>query len=229
MTTPFRDIKADLMRRISAGEWPPGGTLPSEVELSAIYGSARATVGRALAELSDEGIVERRRRFGTRVRATPIRQMRLTIPLVRAEIEAQGAEYRYALVRSALVTPPQGVSARLGLLRGKKARHVLCLHLADGAPYQLEDRWISGIAVPAAYEADFAAEGPNEWLVRQVPYTDVDVAMYAVAADAEQAELLTCPPGAALFQIERQTFQDGQAVTLVRLTYREGHRMLTRY
>lgn len=62
------------------------------------YGAARATVSRAMRELADDGIVERRRKTGTRVRLSPIRQARFGIPVVKTEIEEAGAAYRYALV-----------------------------------------------------------------------------------------------------------------------------------
>ena len=54
------------------------------------YGAARATVSRAMRELADDGIVERRRKTGTRVRLSPIRQARFGIPVVKTEIEEAG-------------------------------------------------------------------------------------------------------------------------------------------
>ena len=51
----------------------------------------------------------------------------------------------------------------------------------------------------------------------------------AVEADKTLAAHLDCPEGAALFRTERTTWWQDQAVTLVHLTYRQGHRMTTRY
>ena len=58
------------MRRIHARDYAPGANIPGEVELAGEFGVARATVNRALRELSDEGILERRRNSGTRVAAS---------------------------------------------------------------------------------------------------------------------------------------------------------------
>lgn len=229
MTMTYREIKDDMMRRITGGDWPPGTQLPGEIELSAEYGVARATVGRALRDLVEDGIIERRRKSGTRVRAHPLRQMRMAIPLVREEIEASGAAYFYKLLESDISVPPAPVAARMGLAEGALARRLACLHYADLKPYQLEDRWISLTAVPEAEGADFHEIGPNEWLVRQVPFTEVEVAMMALPADQRLAQTLECAPGTALFAAERQTFREGQTVTLVRLVWREGHRIMTRY
>lgn len=228
-TTSYRDIKADLLRRITGGDWPPGAQMPNEIDLARDYGSARATISRAMRELAEDGIVERKRRAGTRVRLAPRRHATFDIPLVRREIEDRGASYRYALVRSDIVAAPDWLRARLDIGPGTEVRHLLCIHFADAQPYQIEDRWINLAATPEARLADFAVSGPNEWLVRQVPFSDVEVSFSATAADAEQALHLGCAAGTALFRAERQTFWQGQSVTFVRLVYREGHRMTTRY
>ena len=87
MTATYRDVKADLLSKIVRGEWAPGGLIPGEIELAEHYSCARATVNRAMRELADDGIVERRRKAGTRVRMAPVRQARFEIPLTRAEVE----------------------------------------------------------------------------------------------------------------------------------------------
>lgn len=229
MGSSYREIKADMLRRITGGEWPPGSLLPNETDLAQSYGSARATISRAMRELVEDGFVERKRKAGTRVRLSPLRQMRLDIPLVRSEIEEQGSEYRYALVRSDILAPPDWLRARLNLDPGGQVRHLTCVHLADGQPYQFEDRWINLNATPAARAADFRASGPNEWLVRQVPFSNVEISFSAAAASEEQAQHLGCATGDPLFLVERQTTWQGQAVTFVRLLYHRGHRMTTRY
>ena len=228
-TTSYREIKADILSRIRGGEWPPGARLPDEVELAAHYGAARATVGRAMRELVDDGLIERRRKAGTHVREAPLRQARIEIPIVGDEIADMGAAYRYALVRSEIGAPPDHLRARMGLPPGAQVLHLVCMHFADSQPYQLEDRWISLDAVPAARDADFTIRGPNEWLVRQVPFSSAEISFSAIDATPEQAGHLDCAPGDALFCIERQTRFDGQTVTFVRLVFRRGHRLTTAY
>lgn len=229
MTTTYRDIKADILSRIMGGEWPPGSMVPNEQGLAQEYSAARATVNRAMRELVDEGIVERKRKAGTRVRLSPARQVRFEIPLVRNEIEERGAAYRYALVRSEVLVPPDWQRARLNLRAGAEVLHLVCMHFADGRPYQLEDRWINLHATPQARDVDFTAIGPNEWLVQQIPYSNVEISFSATSADREQALLLNCTVGDALFRAERQTTWQDEVVTYVSLIYRRDHRMTTRY
>lgn len=229
MKATYRDVKADILSKITKGDWPLGSLVPNEVDLAETYGCARATVNRAMRELAEEGIIERRRKAGTRVRMAPRRQARFDIPLVRAEIEGQGAAYRYALVTRSETPAPDWLRARLQLSEGASVLHLTCMHYADGAPYQHEDRWINLGQLPQAREADFAGIGPNEWLIAAIPFSDVEIGLSAAQADEALAAHLSCAVGAALFTVERATWWEGQAVTYVRLSHRPGHRLTTRY
>ncbi len=229
MAVTYRDVKADILEKITQGTWPPGSLMPGEMDLAKTYGCARATVNRAMRELADDGIIERKRKAGTRVRMAPVRQARFGIPIVRQEIEDQGAEYRYALVRNTECSAPDWLRARLKLTEGGRVLHLTCMHYADGTPYQYEDRWINLDVVPNATTADFTERGPNEWLVAAVPFSKAEISFLAAQADEDLAQHLTCAIGDALFQTERSTWWEGRAVTFVRLTFRRGHRMTTQY
>ena len=227
--TTYRDIKADILRKITKGDWRPGGAIPNEIELAASYGVARATVNRAMRELAEEGIIERKRKAGSKVRMSPLRRARFDIPLVRREIEDQGQAYRYALISTAVEAAPDWLRARLNLDAKTEVLHLVCMHFADGSPYQYEDRWINLALLPEAREADFSVLGPNEWLVAAVPFSDAEISFSAATADQALANHLSCSSGDPLFQLERSTWWQDQAVTNVRLVYRPGHRMTTRY
>ncbi|MDN5861673.1 MAG: extracellular solute-binding protein [Pseudonocardia sp.] len=61
----YEQLKRLLLRQILEEAIAPGGRLPTEHELCATYGISRTPVHRALAELSNEGVVVRHRRRGT--------------------------------------------------------------------------------------------------------------------------------------------------------------------
>ena len=225
----FADIRDAVLARIRAGQWPPGTLLPTEEALADEFGCARATVSRALRELSDRGVIDRRRKSGTRVREMPARQARFEIAVVRHLVEEMNAAYRYALVSRDTVAAPGWLSAQLALPHGHDMLHVVCMHYADNHPFQMEERWINPAVVPAILDADLSAIGPNEWLLREVPFTDAEIAMSAVAADAMLARFLDCAPATPLFRLERTTWLDGAPVTFVRMTHAPGYRMSTRY
>ena len=229
MSVTFREVKADMLRQITRGELAPGSAMPNEVDLAARYGCSRATVNRAMRELADDGFIERRRKAGTRVRQNPVRHVRMNIPIVQQEIEEFGAVYRYALVQCQAEPAPNWLRARMALERNDRVLHLICMHYADDAAYQHEDRWINLSALPEAERNDFANVGPNEWLVSTVPFTDAQISLHAVTAEAAISEYLDCSEGDALFQTERLTWLEGRTITFVQLTYRLGHRITMQY
>lgn len=226
--TSFRAIRDEMARRIGRREWPPGALIPSEEMLAREFGAARATVNRALQELARSGLVERRRKAGTRVVRHPVREARFAIPLVRQEIEAQGRAYRYRLLSRAEEALTGEASTRMRLPAGAVHLHVRALHLADGAPYQYEDRWINTATVPAARAETFETAGPNEWLVANAPFSDAELTVFADAAGGEEARLLEVAPGAPVFVAERLTWLVDRPITLVRMVHPASHRMTSR-
>lgn len=56
-----------LKERILNGSWKVGDQIPTEFDLATEFGCSRGTIGRAIAQLVHEGLVERRTRAGTRV------------------------------------------------------------------------------------------------------------------------------------------------------------------
>lgn len=227
--TTFRDVMAEILHRITEGPWGPGTLLPGEVELAEEFRCSRTTMNRALREVTELGFLDRKRKAGTRVRMAPIRQARFEMPIVRTEVEKTGASYRYALVSREILVAPDWLRARMNLSVGSEVVHLVCLHSANGEAFQLEDRWINGAALPQALQQDFAAIGPNEWLVATVPFSEVEISFLAAAADAVTVAHLDHKLGEPVFCVERATWWQNAAITLVTLSHRRGYRMTTRY
>ena len=58
-------VKRQISEAILLGTWPPGMQLPGEVTLAAQFGVAVGTLRRAMADLTAEGMLMRRRKSGT--------------------------------------------------------------------------------------------------------------------------------------------------------------------
>lgn len=226
MSRGWDDLRADLLARIRAREWPPGGLIPGEEQLAADYGVARATVNRALQALAEAGMLERKKRAGTRVAVLPVRKARLDIPVIRREVEATGATYGFRVLSDGSEPLPAGIAGRMALPARTPLRHLVTLHLADATPFALEDRWLDPAALPLP-PGDFAGLSANEWLVAQVPFVSGTLAFLAAPADAAVAHGLEVPENTALLQTERTTFGPSGAITHVRLWHRPGYRVET--
>ena len=224
--TGWESIRAEVLSRIRRRDWPPGALIPNEEALAKEFGVARATVNRALSELARSGVLERRRKAGTRVAALPVRKATLDIPVIRAEVEATGRNHSHRLLLREMRAVPASVAARLALAPGQGMLFVQTLHLADARPHVLESRWLNPAVLPDP-APDFARLSVNEWLVGNVTFSTGDISFAAEPASAEDAAALACQAGAALFVTERTTFSGEAAITLVRLAHAPGYRIQT--
>ena len=227
--TTFKDVMVEILHRITEGPWGPGTLLPGEVALAEEFSCSRTTMNRALREVAELGFLDRKRKAGTRVRMAPIRQARFEMPLVRAEVEKTGAPYSYKLVRHEIISAPDWLRSQMKLKIGQKVVHIVCVHLANGDAFQLEDRWINATALPEALEQDFTEVGPNEWLIATVPFSEVSISFRATAADALIVTHLGHKFGEPVFCIERATWWQNAAITLVTLSYRRDYKMTAHY
>lgn len=226
----FRDwqsVQAEVLRRIHAREWKPGDLIPNESDLALEFGCARTTVNRALRALADSGLLDRRRKAGTRVATQPVAKATLDIAVIRSEVEERGQKYGYQLILRQEVQPSAVVSASMQTAAADRLLHIRALHLADDAPYALEDRWINTGVVPDALAEPFQMISANEWLLTHTPYTHGEIAFFATAAAVDESQVLCCPEQSALFGIDRLTWDNSQSVTKVRLVFSPGHQLRT--
>lgn len=222
----WQAIRDEVRRRIHARDWAPGATIPTEVELAASFGCARATMNRALRDLAAAGLLDRRRKGGTRVALHPVGQARLEIAVIRTEVEATGGSYGYRLLARRLALPPPGISARMQASPRMPLLNVLALHLADGQPYVVENRWIDP-TLPGLSAAPFERASPNEWLLEHIPYTGGDISFGAHGASPVEAQALAVTVGTPVFGVQRTTQDGDHTLTTVDLTYAPGHRLRT--
>ena len=226
MPNGWEDIRAEVLRRIRVRDWPLGAMIPTEAALAAEFGCARATVNRALRELAAAGVLERRRKAGTRVAALPVRRATLEIPVIRQEVAARGQTYGFRLLEQTTALPPVPVASRLGVAAGLRMIYLETLHLADGQPFVFEARWLNPAVLPQP-APDFAMISANEWLVANLSYATGDIAFFACPASNREAAVMGVAPGSALLITERSTWGPQDPITFVRLTHAPGYRVQT--
>ncbi len=222
-TNTHQGIREAIRARIVAGEWQLGELIPGESDFAEEYGCSRTTVNRALQALAAEGIVERKRKGGTRVRPLPLPAAQLRIPLLREQVEEAGHRYSCRILARSVGPPPTAIVDRLELRDEERAVYLETLHEADGRPFALESRWINLETVPEFETVDLGSLSANEWLVRTVPFTRGEVSLSATQAGQRRADLLGSDANAALFTMERTTWLGDRSVTTMTLHYAPGH------
>ncbi len=224
----WQSIQAEIRRRISEREWRPGELIPGEVLLAEEFGCARATVNRALRQLAESGLVERRRKGGTHVSRHPVRKAVLNIPIIRHQVEQSGSLYSHKLISRHSARAPKTICKTMMLPAGKKQVHLKSLHFSDERPFMFEDRWVNLETVPQISNVDFERTNANEWLIEHALFTHGDITFSAANASEAVAKLLDIDVDAAIFMINRVTWNGLDSITSVQLAYAPGFIMQTR-
>lgn len=223
----WQSVRAEVMERIRSREWLPGELIPTEQELSVQLGCARATVNRALRELAESGLIERRRKVGTRVAATPSRRTTLEMPVMRQEIEALGAKYGYELTSFSHVPAHSRAAKALQLAPGEELLLIKAKYLADGQPHCCEAIWLNPTTLPPLSRADLERQPAHEWLARNVAITHGQFSILAEGASGDCARNLSVEDGTPLLTIERINWSDTTPVSFGRQFYPPQHRLVS--
>ena len=221
----WQDIRNRIRDNIKNNVWSPGELIPGEVDLAKEFGCARTTVNRALRELAIKGVVNRKRKAGTRVATQSARRVTAEIPIIRKQVEDRQRAYCFSVLECRRQVPGRAIREALCIGENTKALHVRCVHNADEQPFIYEDRWINTQTIPAVVNADLRTISANEWLVENVPFTNGEFVLEATKAGASVAKALRLDPNDAVLRSRRSTWLDGDSVTLVNLYYSPGYQM----
>ena len=212
----YAQVKEHVSRKIQDGTWPAGHRLPSEHELVAQFGIARMTVNRALRELVDQGRITRVAGVGSFVAEDKPQSTLLQIANIASEIRQRGHDYRCEMLAVERIAASPDVAVWLDLRAGESVFHSVCLHRENETPVQLEERYVNPKVVPDYLDQDFAVMPPGEYLVRNVPFDQIEHLVDAVLPTAEQAERLAMAATEPCLLLTRRTWTRTTPVTWVR-------------
>jgi GntR family histidine utilization transcriptional repressor len=213
----WRQIRRVLAQPILRGDWPPGTRMPAELELTERFGASRMTVSKAVQSLASEGLVQRRRKLGTVVADRPQERPVFEIWDIADLVTRAGGAYSYKLLACEQLKRDPDKRELLGVSPRTPTLSMLCLHLCNGEPYQLEERLVNIDAAPGITCRPLDEAGPGPWLVTHVPWTDAEHKISAQEAPPAIAAHLKVRTQAACLVVDRRTWNETVPVTYARL------------
>lgn len=215
----YRAIADDLRRRVTAGEFAAGRTLPSEAELSTSYEASRVTIRKALELLRDEGLVDARQGFGWFAAVDPLRQSLGRLGTIEAQLAASGVRSERRILSFGFVAAPARVREVLGSATVLEVRRV---NLADGEPFALVTVWCPEDL--GAHLSRAEVERAPFYELLDIPFGGAVQTIGAALVDPGDAALLEVPVGSPVLRCERTTSdRAGRAVLLSEHVF-PGHR-----
>ncbi len=216
---PYARIKRHVVARIESGEWPVAGRVPSENQLAAQFRVSRMTARRALLDLMQEGWLVRTQGVGTFVADRKPALSVLEVRNIADEIAERGHRYSCRLVKLEPVAATDALAMYLGVPSRAQVFHSIIVHIDNGVPVQVEDRYVNPHAAPKYLEQDFAKQTPNAYLSKFLPIDSIEHVIEAVVPTAQMARWLDIDTDEPCLQINRRTWSRGQVATYARLVH----------
>lgn len=202
----YEQIKILLTQSLIAGEWRPGESIPSEIELAGRFRVSQGTVRKAIDELAADNILVRRQGKGTFVATHAEPQVRHRFLRVIADGgEREPVESR--LIECRRGKAPVLVGKALGLKAGSATVCVKRLLIFSGRPIifdeiVLPEPMFKGLNAEkiTAYKSSYYNLYESQYGVRMIR---AEERLKAVFADPETTELLQVKAGAPLLRVDR--------------------------
>jgi GntR family transcriptional regulator len=205
----YQQIKSLILQSLQAGEWKPGESIPSEMDLAARYRVSQGTVRKAIDELAAENLVVRRQGKGTFVATHAEQHVQyrfLKLQPDNGSVQSEGPAQR-AIIDCKRTRASAEVAKALSLRSGDPVIQVRRVLAFSGVPTILEDLWLPGTPFKGLtadrlsnYQGAMYALFETEFGVRMVR---ADERLRAINPDSEQANLLKVSTNTPLLSVER--------------------------
>jgi GntR family transcriptional regulator len=199
-------IHDDIRKWIDKGRWKVGERLPSERELSEIFGVSRMTLRQAVTQLVDEGILERRVGSGTYVASERVREKMRGTTSFSEIIKAQGKKPTSRVLSYVKVTANDTERERLHLPEGAQIVRMERIRYADDLPIAFEVA-----AIPYETIKDFKKRDITSHFFDTLKAAGMDIGrseqvISARVASKDIAKALNLKSGAAILSLTQTSY-----------------------
>lgn len=200
----WKQIAERIEAEIVEGRLGPGARLPTEAELAERFGVNRHTLRRALATLTDQGLVEATPGRGTFVREPPLRYPIGPRTRFSEIVSAEGREPGGRVVGSRVEPAAPDVASALKIAPGEDVLRVDMVREADGVPITCGSHWY---AADRCRDLDLIAAATGS-VTRALEtlglgdYRRLETRITARLADEEERRLLALSSGRTVMVVE---------------------------
>lgn len=212
---PLHIQMADRIReQIRRGEILPNTRLPSERELCELYDISRITVRRALATLSQEGLILSTTGKGNFVAQTAFTEELQPLSSFTQDLTRRGLRASSITLTQEIIPADDTLAAKFGIPRGAEMVRLRRLRLADDLPIAVQITHLPHHLCPDLLRNDFSDRSLYEVLRSQYGLVLVrsDTEIMAALAQPEELNLLKLKPPAAVLISDQTTYLENRVV-----------------
>ena len=219
----YVQVRETLREQIKKGQLEPGQKLPSEDELAAQFGVSRMTVRQGISDLTDEGVLYRRRGVGTFVTQFQVERDHNKLTNFFDTVQGERIDAEVQLLNQEVVPAKLMVAKALALTETEPVIRIQKLRLANGVPVTVYDEYVPYKLVPELLQEDLRSR--YAWQVLEDYGYTIKRAVQKIEArqaDADLASLLKLEESAPILYKHRLVLaEDGTPVELI-LCYNRG-------
>jgi DNA-binding GntR family transcriptional regulator len=223
-------IYEDLCARVRSGEYPLETQLPSERELSELYGVSRPTIRQALTRAVNDGIITKVPGRGNFVSRRRVSQDLSYMQTFRSVIAALDMKPSYSVLAAKWVRPEPHVAKGLQVAEDTQVLRVDSVGMASGHPMAIYRSHLSPLVaegVHAKLHTKLSASNQSTYelaaIVLGLDELRADQTFEATSVDETVAHLLEAAPGSSAFRVTSQfTTPDGEPVEFRTALYPAG-------
>ncbi|MGB6423228.1 MAG: GntR family transcriptional regulator [Anaerolineales bacterium] len=138
----YVQVRETLRDQIKTGVLEPGQKLPSEDDLAAQFGVSRMTVRQGISDLTDEGMVYRRRGIGTFVTQFHVERDHNKLTGFFETARAEGFEAEVKLLSREVVPAKLMIANELTLQENEPVIRIQSLRMANDVPVTIFDEYV---------------------------------------------------------------------------------------
>jgi GntR family transcriptional regulator len=219
----YFQIQTQLLKMIQSGRLRAGDSLPSEEELSRIYGVSRMTSRQALQSLKSQGFVSRHKGQGSFVSQPRVEKDITHLCGFTAEMRALGLKASSRVLDAETIPAPPEVASQLGITVNDPVFRLRRLRMADELPVAVEEIRLPAARFPGIDKINFSRVSLYQTLRTRfgIRVSRADEILEARSATLREAELLEVQPRSSLLVISRTLWStDGLPVETAHSVYR---------
>jgi len=205
----YVQIQEFLAEKILAGELSPESRIPSERELSQELGVSRMTVRRAITELVNEGLIERRHGAGTFVAKPKVTYDAFELISYAQALLSRGLMVSRQLLEFSEIPASKRLGEHLHVEIGQSLYRVSLLYLANRIPVVLVRTFLPCERCQELLEYDLEKTSIYDIVTEglQMRIQSVDQSIEAVIASESAARQLRVEDGFPLLMITRTVYR----------------------
>lgn len=216
-------IEESILQKLESKEWAPGKLIPSENELSHIYGVSRTTVRNVITKLVQEGLLFRIPGKGTYVAEPKTVAHSLSYAGIREQLEQMGYEVTTQLISLDLETADQKILQYFPGLDAPYFYVVRRLRILKGEPLSIHISYLPQSYCPGIDRYDLSSEQLCTVLSQAYGLNRAKAVetLESVAAKPAEASLLNIFPGQPLLLLQDQILDaDGRTFEYSKVIFR---------